>query len=114
MVFANPAAVPHIWRTRKLEARLVAQGASPLANMELDLKTNKDLVDTFVDFIIHRSAKQTSSVELSWQNKLGILSAAEILCRYSKNENLTKIAPIAIEWLSDDEVRVRIQSGKKN
>ena len=82
--------------------------------LELDLKTNKDLVDTFVDFIIHRSAKQTSSVELSWQNKLGILSAAEILCRHSQNENLTKIAPIAIEWLSDDEVRVRIQSGKKN
>jgi len=80
--------------------------------LELDLKINKDLGDVFVDFITNRSAGNQNNSEITWQTKLGILSSGTILSRHSQNENLTRLAPTAIDWLSDDEVRVRIQSGE--
>ena len=81
-----------------------------ILQLQIDLKSNENLADILIDLILNRSA-QTDS-EISWQNKLGILSTASVLSQNSKNEQLVKLAPKAIDWLSDDEVRVRIQSGE--
>ena len=70
------------------------------------LKENPDIKTTFNDLILSNAFNP----ELPWQSKLGILAASTILCH--DNEDILKLAPKAIEWLSDHEVRVRMSSGE--
>ena len=77
--------------------------------LEESLKANQNLNQVFLDLTLNNAFNP----DLSWQIKLGLLSTAIILSRQSnRSENLTNLAPKAIEWLSDDEVRVRVTSGE--
>ncbi len=70
-----------------------------------------ELNSQFADFIIAKSLEQDST----WQQKLGICQSAQILAQISSSksmENLNKIGAQALNWLSDDEVRVRISAGE--
>ena len=75
-------------------------------HLESLIKENPDLKATFTDMILTNAFNP----ELPWQTKLGILAASTILCQ--DNDELLKVGDKAIEWLSDNEVRVRMSSGE--
>merc|ERR1719361_1166589 len=49
---------------------------------------------------------------INWETKLAILELAGTLSAYNQDESLNFVAKKAIQWLSDEEVRVRIASGE--
>lgn len=77
------------------------------AKLERAIIADENLIPIFLDLILTNQI----STDLSWQSKLGILSAATILSKHTRNEALLNLVPTAIQWLSDDEVRVRLSSG---
>ena len=49
---------------------------------------------------------------INWETKLAILELAGTLSAYNQDESLNFVAKKAIQWLSDEEVRVRMASGE--
>ena len=95
-----------VWEQLTSTAKLERdRGEEQLDSM---VQKREEVIPAFVDRILSQSRDKDSE----WQIKLGILSAATILSRNCQNQDLIQLAPKAIEWLSDDEVRVRIGSGE--
>ena len=78
-----------------------------IRNLEAALKNDPHLTQIFLDLTLSHGLNQS----LEWQSKLGILSAAIVLSRQPNVEAMKDLAPKAIKWLSDDEVRVRVFAG---
>jgi hypothetical protein len=72
------------------------------------LRSNKeDQAGIFVDLILSSSQQDST-----WEAKLGLLSAATIIAIETSNCDINKLTPNAINWLSDEEVRVRKAAGE--
>ena len=66
------------------------------------------ITPTFVSIL-----NNTIDVEsINWETKLAILELAGTLSAHNQDESLNFVAKKAIQWLLDEEVRVRIASGE--